>query len=264
MLTAASIVDGIGASEGGRCSGPSPCGRRGWACQAARTRSRWNKGRCGRSSTRRAYGMARPPTCSSALRPCASKRCSTSDIPHGYVWYGGPRRRLRVDFTSDLRREVEEIIHDIRRQLLAAILPEAPNDARCAECQLQNHCLPWIDERSPKGKQIHDQRSYSDALPEHGLRPRPSSPGEASPRFPSGILARRQSTDSLGSHRFGRHAGQRADHQPGIGSLRATRRPGRCVEDERSGSVCRWGADRRQRPLANGAVSGRLQMPLIR
>ena len=39
-----------------------------------------------------------------------------------------------------------------------------------------------------------------------------------------------------------------------LGGLRATRRPGRGVEDERCGAVCRWGADRRQRPPANVAV----------
>ena len=82
------------------------------------------------------------------LQICAQAMCLEEmldvDIPHGYVWYGGPRRRVRVDFTSALRLEVEEIIHDIRRQLLTAILPEAPNDLRCAECQLQNHCLPGL------------------------------------------------------------------------------------------------------------------------
>ena len=82
------------------------------------------------------------------MQLCAQAMCLEEmlcvDIPHGYVWYGGPRRRVQVDFTSDLRCEVEAIIDDIRRQLLAAILPVAPNDARCAECQLQNHCLPGL------------------------------------------------------------------------------------------------------------------------
>ena len=64
------------------------------------------------------------------------------DIPEGHVWYGGPRRRVPVAFTTALRREVEEIIHDIRQQLLAASLPDAPNDHRCPECQLRHHCMP--------------------------------------------------------------------------------------------------------------------------
>ena len=82
------------------------------------------------------------------LQLCAQAMCLEEmlavDIPHGYVWYGGPRRRLRVDLIPSLRNEVEQIIHDIRRQLQTAVLPEAPNDPRCAECQLQNHCLPEL------------------------------------------------------------------------------------------------------------------------
>ena len=60
------------------------------------------------------------------------------------MWYGGPRRRVSVTFTSGLRREVREIIHEIRQQLLTVSLPEAPNDRRCTECQLQQHCLPEL------------------------------------------------------------------------------------------------------------------------
>ncbi|MDE0100157.1 MAG: CRISPR-associated protein Cas4 [Truepera sp.] len=82
------------------------------------------------------------------LQLCAQALCLeemlTVEIPEGYVWYGGPRRRVQVTFTPALRREVREIIHAIRQQLLAVSLPEAPNDHRCAECQLQHHCLPEL------------------------------------------------------------------------------------------------------------------------
>ena len=82
------------------------------------------------------------------LQLCAQALCLEEmlgvGIPDGYVWYGGPRRRVRVVFTLALRREVGEIIQKIRRQLLTASLPEAPNDRRCAECQLLHHCLPEL------------------------------------------------------------------------------------------------------------------------
>ena len=80
------------------------------------------------------------------LQLCAQALCLEEmldvAIPDGDVWYGGPRRRVRVAFTPALRHEVGEIIHEIRQQLLTASLPEAPNDPRCAACQLQHHCLP--------------------------------------------------------------------------------------------------------------------------
>ena len=82
------------------------------------------------------------------LQLCAQALCLEemldAHIPDGHVWYGGPRRRVLVAFTPALRREVEEIIHAIRQQLMTTSLPEAPNDHRCAECQLQQHCLPEL------------------------------------------------------------------------------------------------------------------------
>ena len=66
------------------------------------------------------------------------------EIPEGYVWYGGPRRRDRVVFTPGLRQEVREVIRAIREQLETGQLPEAPNDERCEQCQLRNHCLPEL------------------------------------------------------------------------------------------------------------------------
>ncbi len=82
------------------------------------------------------------------LQLCAQALCLEEmldvEILHGYVWYGGPRRRMQVDFTEALRREVIEVIEEIRTQLLTFKLPEAPNDARCTQCQLLHHCLPEL------------------------------------------------------------------------------------------------------------------------
>ncbi|MYD54887.1 MAG: CRISPR-associated protein Cas4 [Chloroflexi bacterium] len=80
------------------------------------------------------------------LQLCAQALCLEEmlgvEIAHGYVWYGGPRRRMQVDFTEILREEVRDVIETIRKQLLASELPAAPNDQRCRECQLLHHCLP--------------------------------------------------------------------------------------------------------------------------
>ena len=86
------------------------------------------------------------------LQLCAQALCLEEmldvDIPEGHVWYGGPRRRVPVSFTSALRREVQQIVAEIRTQLLSASLPEAPNDRRCTECQLLHHCLPGVTSAS--------------------------------------------------------------------------------------------------------------------
>lgn len=82
------------------------------------------------------------------LQLCAQALCLEEmlavDIPYGNVWYGGPRRRTRVDFTGALRSEVRSVVEKIRDQMLTGILPNPANDQRCDECQLLHHCLPQL------------------------------------------------------------------------------------------------------------------------
>ncbi|OOV35452.1 CRISPR-associated protein Cas4 [Candidatus Synechococcus spongiarum LMB bulk15M] len=91
-------------------------------------------------------GVRHGPTAD--LQLCAQALCLEemlkAEIPYGYVWYGGPRRRLRVDFTTALRNEVCGIVEEIREQLLSGQLPAAVDDERCSACQLLHHCLPQL------------------------------------------------------------------------------------------------------------------------
>lgn len=87
------------------------------------------------------------------LQVCAQALCLEEmlgiEIEDGLVWYGGTRRRERVVFSGELRSRVIETVCAIRAQLIAGRLPEAPNDQRCRECQLADHCLPGLTS-SPK------------------------------------------------------------------------------------------------------------------
>lgn len=82
------------------------------------------------------------------LQLCAQALCLEEmlslQVPTGYVWYGAPRRRERVDLTLELREEVLAIVQEIRATLKTGTLPEAPNDTRCCECQLRPHCVPEL------------------------------------------------------------------------------------------------------------------------
>lgn len=85
---------------------------------------------------------------SADLQLCAQALCLEEmlnvNISHGFIWYGGPRRRVQVDFTPTLRDKVKDIIEQIREQILEAKLPGAPNDKRCKQCQFLQHCLPEL------------------------------------------------------------------------------------------------------------------------
>jgi len=65
-------------------------------------------------------------------------------IPVGFVWYGGPRRRWRVDIDEPLRARTKGLIEAIRFDIEGERLPPAVNDPRCDQCQLRHHCLPEV------------------------------------------------------------------------------------------------------------------------
>ena len=82
------------------------------------------------------------------LQVCAQAMCLEEmlavRIDEASVWYGGLRRRVQVSLTTELRDEVRRAIFQIRGQIVSGQLPDAPNDERCAECQLEPHCLPSL------------------------------------------------------------------------------------------------------------------------
>lgn len=88
------------------------------------------------------------------LQLCAQALCLEEmlgvAVPSGSVWYGGPRRRVKVEFTDMLRDQVLVAIDTIRGQLVTGELPAAVNDERCNECQLVHHCLPELASSSRK------------------------------------------------------------------------------------------------------------------
>ncbi len=85
--------------------------------------------------------------CAQAI--CLEEMLNTS-IPEAMIWYGGPRRRFKVVLTPTLRERTLHATEQIREQLSNGLLPEAPNDARCSQCQLRHHCLPEVSADSDK------------------------------------------------------------------------------------------------------------------
>ena len=85
--------------------------------------------------------------CAQAI--CLEEMLNTS-IPEAMIWYGGPRRRFKVALTPTLRERTLQATDRIREQLVNGLLPEAPNDARCSQCQLRHHCLPEVSADSDK------------------------------------------------------------------------------------------------------------------
>lgn len=81
--------------------------------------------------------------CAQAL--CLEERLGQSPILYGEIFYWGSRRRVRVDFTPELRARTEAAVQrafDLLRQ--GNIPPPLPKALRpkCQDCSLASICLP--------------------------------------------------------------------------------------------------------------------------
>lgn len=96
-----------------------------------------------------------------AIQVCAQGMCLEEmlgqPVPEGAIYYVSSRVRREVQFTSDLRRIVEQTVIAVRATLHEGILPEAPNDQRCEKCSLLDSCLPAVVVRPGRLKQYARQ-----------------------------------------------------------------------------------------------------------
>jgi CRISPR-associated exonuclease Cas4 len=63
-------------------------------------------------------------------------------IERGAIFYGNPRRRMEVDFTSELRQRTEELAATMHRLYRSGVTPAATPGPYCRNCSLVDVCLP--------------------------------------------------------------------------------------------------------------------------
>lgn len=68
----------------------------------------------------------------------------------GALYYYSSRRRREIEFTSELRRDVERVAHEVRELLNQINLPPPAADRRCKHCSLLDACLPFALMNFPK------------------------------------------------------------------------------------------------------------------
>lgn len=66
------------------------------------------------------------------------------NIARGAIFHKGSQHRREVEFTPELRRQVEEAVNAIHALLATGHLPSPINNQRCPECSLRNICLPHV------------------------------------------------------------------------------------------------------------------------
>lgn len=63
-------------------------------------------------------------------------------VPEGAIFYGGERRRVRVEFTEDLRSLTEESARTLHEIINSGRTPPPEYGRKCRSCSLKEVCLP--------------------------------------------------------------------------------------------------------------------------
>lgn len=82
------------------------------------------------------------------MQLCAQGLCLEEmlccEIPFGFLFYGETRRRLKVEFTEELRNRVKSVISEMHKLYRDKYTPKVKRTKACNACSLKNICLPVI------------------------------------------------------------------------------------------------------------------------
>lgn len=83
-------------------------------------------------------------------------------ITSGAIFHKSSKHRREVEFSPELRRQVEETVNAIHTLLSLGHLPPPINNQRCPECSLRNICMPGVivdkARHRKAGKELFDCR----------------------------------------------------------------------------------------------------------
>lgn len=86
---------------------------------------------------------------------CAQAMCleemNSCIIPFGAIYYGQPRRRERVEFTSEIREETKSLCYDVHQLYINMIIPKPVYSKQCKSCSIYDLCQPRAINRKVKG-----------------------------------------------------------------------------------------------------------------
>ena len=98
------------------------------------------------------------------IQLCAQAFCLeemfAAEVPAGFIYHAGSRRRREVIFDWRLRAETEKTIRAVREMLAAGRTPAAELKPRCDGCSLRGSCLPELT----GGRLAPEQERYERAL----------------------------------------------------------------------------------------------------
>ena len=93
------------------------------------------------------HGEPKPDNCDAA-QLCGQAMCLEEmlccEIPRGALFYGTTRRRLEIEFTDDLRKQVRDALSEMHRLYARGYTPKVKPSKACNACSLKELCLPVL------------------------------------------------------------------------------------------------------------------------
>ena len=78
------------------------------------------------------------------------------EILSGALFYAQPRRRLRVTFTPELRKEVRTAAAQMHELYRRGHTPQVRPTTACSACSLKELCLPRLQKSGPVGAYLRE------------------------------------------------------------------------------------------------------------
>lgn len=93
------------------------------------------------------HGAPRVDT-ANELQLCGQAMCLEEmlccDIPYGALYFGETRRRVEVNFTPELRQEVQDCLREMHALYQRGYTPRVKPTKACNACSLKELCLPKL------------------------------------------------------------------------------------------------------------------------
>jgi CRISPR-associated exonuclease Cas4 len=92
-------------------------------------------------------GEPKPNNCDAAQLCCQAmclEEMVCCRIPRGALFYGETRRRLAVEFTNELRKEVSDALEEMHGLLKRGYTPRVKPTKSCNACSMKELCLPVL------------------------------------------------------------------------------------------------------------------------
>lgn len=96
-----------------------------------------------------------------AAQLCAQAICLEEmlccEIPRGALFYGRPKRRFLVEFTEELRQQVQLALKEMHALFKRGHTPMVKRSKACNACSLKELCLPSLMQKRSVKKYMEDR-----------------------------------------------------------------------------------------------------------